>query len=168
MTVALGLGEVVADAIVSKLQTGLATRVATINAADTQGITLSVPATADYYLGGSPLIPRAPAIIVAQAPTDGEHEAEGPHSFVWVADFLVAVIDEDYDRQKLARRLWRQARAVTEVLWDDDPKEALANGVAHHVKFVRDDPGPVMDPADSESAWRQMWIVQFRVERQEG
>lgn len=163
----LGLGEPVIDAIIAKLQAGYAARVATINAADTLGITLTVPGTADYYVGGSTTIPRAPAIIVAQAPTDGEHEAEGAHSFVWVADFLVAVIDEDYDRQKLARRLMRHARAVAEVLWDDAPREALTNA-AHHLQFVRDDPGPVQDPADSDSKWRQMHLLMFRASRTEG
>ena len=161
----LGLGEVVIDGIVAKLKAGIGARITAINTEKNDGITCVAPGTTDYYIGGATLIPRAPAIIVAQAPTDGEHEAEGAHSFVWVADFLVAIIDEDHDRGTLARRLLRQARAVVEVVWDDDPKEALASGAAHHLKFVRDDPGPVQDPADDQSAWRQMHLVMFRAER---
>lgn len=168
MTVTLGLGEVVIDAIVAKLQAGLPARITAINAAATDGLVLSTPANTDYYVGGAVLIPSAPAIIVAQAPTEGEHEGEGWHSFVWVADFVVAVIDEDTDRTRLARRLMRLSRAVAETLWDDDPKEALANGAAHHLKFVRDDPGPVQDPANDTSAWRQMHLLLFRAARQEG
>lgn len=163
----LGLGEPVIDAIIGKLRNGLPARLAAINSRFADGITCGAPADDDYYLGGATLIPRAPSIIVAQAPTDGEHEAEGPHSFVWVADFIVAVIDEDADRAQLARRLLRQCRGIVETIWDDPPQEALTNA-AFHIEFVRDDPGPVQDPADDTSMWRAMHLVMFRVRRSEG
>lgn len=163
----LRLGEVVLDAIKTKLAAGLAARVAEINLEKSDTVTiLAVPAT-DIYVGGATTLPRAPCIVVFQMPTDGEHEAEGSHSFVWVADIGVAVVDEDVDRGNLARKLLRQVRAVTEVLWDDDPMERLT-GSAHHLKFIRDDPGPVQDPASEDAAWRAMHLVIFRAWQLEG
>jgi len=164
----LALGEAVIDAMIAKLANGLETRVAAINAAAGDGGLVVTPVGRDaMYFGGVTEIPSAPAAIVFQLPSDGEHEAEGPHSFVWLAEFGVAVVEEDYDRQRLARKLMRQIKAVVEVLWDDEPKESLADG-AFHLQFIRDDPGPVQEPAQEGSFWRAMHVAIFRVRSHEG
>lgn len=163
----LTLGEAAIDAILAKLEAGLEARVAAINAQSSDDWTITPVARGDMYFGGVSALPKAPGLIVFQLPTDGEHEAEGPHSFVWLADFGVAVIEEDYDRQRLARKLMRQVKAVVEVLWDDEPREALADGL-FHLKFVRDDPGPVQEPAQEGSFWRAMHVAIFRVRSHEG
>jgi len=164
----LKLGEPVVDAIIAKLRLGMAGRVAAINASAADNVTIVPPSDSDYYPFGISQIPRAPAVVVTQMPTDGEHEAEGPHSFIWVADFAVFVLEEDSDRERLARKLQRQVRAAVETLWDDDPKESLAGGVAFQLKFVRDDPGPVAEPENDESFWRAWHVAYFRVWSDEG
>lgn len=164
----LTLGEAAIDAVIAKLAAGLEARVAAINAsAGDGGLVITPVGRDDMYFGGVSALPRAPGLIVFQLPTDGEHEAEGPHSFVWLADIGVAVVEEDFDRQRLARKLMRQTKAVVEVLWDDEPKESLADGL-FHVKFVRDDPGPVQEPASEDSFWRAMHVAIFRVRSHEG
>lgn len=161
----LDLGEAVIDGVIAKLSAGMPARIAAINAETPDDWVLEPPA--EYYFGGVSEIPAAPAAIIFQLPTDGEHEAEGPHSFVWIADIGVAIVEEDYDRQRLARKLLRQVKAVAEVLWDDEPREQLQDG-AFHLKFVRDDPGPVQEPTAEGSFWRAMHIAIFRVRSYEG
>jgi len=163
----LQLGEAALDGVIAKLRSGLPARVAAINSESPDDITITPPSESDIYFGGVTAIPRAPAFIVFQLPTDGEHEGEGSHSFIWLADIGVAVVEEDFDRQRLARKLLRQVRAVAEVIWDDAPKERLQDG-AFHIQFVRDDPGPVQEPAAEESFWRAMHIAIFRVRSYEG
>lgn len=165
----LKLGEPLIDAVVAKLQNGYAARVAAINSADTLGITLAVPATGDYYFGGVSEIPRCPAVIVTQAPTEHRNEGEGPHSFVWVADVLVVVLDEDMDRSVLARRLQRHRRAIAEVLWDDDPAQAVSvNGSLTSLMWRADRPGPVADPSVTDSSvWRSTHLLLFEARQQE-
>lgn len=158
----LKLAEPILDAVVAKLQAGVGARIAAINALDTRGIIVKTPENGDYYVGGAGGgIPRAPAIIVTDSPSDGEAEAEGPHSFIWQGEISVFVVDEDTDRQVLGRKLMRLARAAAETLWDDNPKEALA-GSAYHLAFVREEPGPVAQPEDETQYWRSWRYVTFR------
>ena len=163
----LKLGEAAIDGVIAKLRNGIDARVAAINTNASDDITITPPSESDIYFGGVTAIPRAPALIVFQLPTDGEHEAEGSHSFVWVADIGVAIVDEDYDRARVARKLLRQARAAIEVLWDDPPAEALQDG-AFHLRFTRDDPGPVQEPSSEGSFWRAMHIAIFQVRSYQG
>lgn len=163
----LNLGEPVLDAVIAKLAAGLEARVAAINAKTSDDWTITPVQPHAIYFGGVDAIPQAPALIVFQLPSDGEHEAEGPHSFVWLSDVGVAVVEEDYDRQRLARKLMRQIKAVVEVLWDDEPREALADG-AFHLQFIRDDPGPVQTPEHEGMSWRAMHVAVFRVRSHEG
>lgn len=159
MTVTLALSEAIMDAAITKLRAGLAARVAVINAADTAGVTITTPAS--FYLGGAgPLAPQEPAVIVTELPSQ-DYSEEGQHSFIFTTDLFVAVYDMDTDRQVLARKLLRQARAVVEVLWDDDPKEALT-GSAMHLRPVRHAPGPVFEPTDDRTLWSALYGVVFR------
>ena len=162
----LKLGEVVLDAAIAKLKAGYANRVSEINTEKNDGITITAPDTTDFYLGGVSEIPRAPAVIVTQLPTQEDAEQEGPHSFIWVGVVGVYVLEEATDRQQLARKLQRQIRAVVEILWDDSPQEALS-GSAFMLKFVRDDPGPVSDPTDDSSFWRGFHSAFFRAHQSE-
>lgn len=164
----LKLAEPVIDAMIAKLRAGMDARIQQINAsAGDDQATINAPGAGDYYFGGTSDISQAPAVIVFQLPTDGEHEAEGPHSFVWVAEIGVALVEQDHDRQRLARKLLRLNRAAVETLWDDEPRERLA-GSAFQIKFVRDDPGPVQEPAADTSVWRAMHLAIFRVWQSEG
>lgn len=162
----LKLGEVVVDAVLAKLQAGYANRVSEINAEKADAIVISAPDPSDFYFAGVSELPRAPAVIVTQLPTDGEHEPEGPHSFTWSGDIAVVAYDTDTDRSHLARRLQRHVRAIVEILWDDAPQEGLA-GSAFYVKFVRDDPGPVSSAQDTGSVWSGMHVAVFRCSQAE-
>lgn len=170
----LGLGEPIVDAVIAKLQAGVPARIATINAADTNGVTVTAPSDDDYYFGGADQIPRAPAYIVTEGrPADGAlYENEGPHSFIYADTIVVAVYDEDVDRQHLARKLLRHKRAIIEAVWDDDPKERLAdangNSVAFHIAPITHEPGPVLDPEDTGSqTWRGYHAVVFTTRKAE-
>lgn len=164
MPVTLRLAEAIADAILGKLETGLATRVATINSADSEGITIAAPSI--FFVGSwGPVAPAAPAILVTELGTGAEKFGEeGPHSFIYKTEILVGVFDLDIDPQQLARKLWRQARAVIEVLWDDPPAEMAGSTQPFPVSRLhptRTVPGPVFNPSDSESRWSGVYGVVF-------
>lgn len=168
MTVSLKLGEVAVDAALAKLKTHLPARIGQINAEKDDGLVIAAPSDADYYPFGVSEIPRYPTVVVTQLATSDEHEAEGAHSFIWVADIAVALFDADPDRGKLGRRLQRLARAAIEALWDEAPKEAL-QGSAFHLRFVRDDPGPVADPQlTGETFYVGSHLIVFRAQQSEG
>lgn len=165
MTVTLKLGETIIDAVIDKLEAGLAARVAAINAADTAGVTVTAPTL--FYIGGAgPLAPQEPAVIVTEIPSQ-DYSEEGQHSFMFTTDLLVSVYDLDTDRQTLARKLLRQARAVTETIWDDTPRESLT-GSAMHIRPVRHAPGPVFEPSDDRTLWSALYGVVFRAIQLEG
>lgn len=166
MPISLQLAEPIADAMIAKLQTGLGARIATINDADTNGITLAVPQL--FFVGGTPdgLPPTQPAIVVTELPGDQDWP-ESSHSFVYTTHFLVYVFELDHDRQVLGRRLWRQARAFTEVLWDDDPRQRLAD-IDAYVMPKRVRPGPVFDPTEDKSMWSGLYGVVFKVQATNG
>lgn len=162
----LKLDEGVIDAAIAKLKLGMEARVAAINTEIADDVTITPPSADDYHAFGFGGLSRAPAIVVTPRPTEGEAEAEGPHSFIYVCEFRVVIFDQDTDRQRLGRKLLRLGRAATACLWDDDPKEAL-DGV-FHIKFIRTDPGPVFEPDDDSSFWRSMYGVDFRAWQLEG
>ena len=163
----LKLDEGVIDAAIAKLKAGMEGRVAAINTEIVDDVTITTPSPDDYHAFGFGILSRAPAIVVTPRPTEGEAEAEGPHSFIYVCEFRVVIYDQDTDRQRLGRKLLRLSRAAVAVLWDDDPKEALP-GSAHHIKFIRTDPGPVFEPDDDNSFWRSMFAAEFRAWQLEG
>lgn len=167
MTVTIKGTEAVIDATIAKLKEGMAARVAAVNTEKADNIRVEPPGPDDYYVGGSDQIGRAPAIIVTELPSQ-DYEQEGPHSFTLAAEIAVVIVEEDGDRERLARKMLRQARAVTEVVWDDDPKQAL-DGSAFSVFPVRTIPGPIFDPEVYEvSAWRGLYTVVFRARQFEG
>lgn len=171
MAVSLPLTEQIIDGVIAKLQAGLAARVATINAADTAGVTIAAPDR--FYVGGfdDGIAPPSPAIVVMDAPS--EYAEEGPHSFILRAEIMVGVYDLDTGRQQLARKLLRQARAVIETIWDDAPQESLFVAgsstvkAAHRIFPVRNVPGPVFDP-NTESQWSGLYGVVFRADQLAG
>ena len=156
----LKLTETIADAIIAKLKAGLAARCTAINAEKADGITIAPPDTNDYYPGGpGVLIPVRAVIAVTEH--SGETGEEGPHSFIYTADIGVWILETDADRPTLARKLWRQARAVTEVLWDDTPREALT-GSAYTLKPAGQRPGRTFEPSDEITVWSGWYGVLFR------
>lgn len=161
MPTTLKLTEPVIDAILAKLKTGVGARVAAINQeTTTDQITVVAPTVDAYYVGGLPGIPpQAACVVVTELGAD--YEAEGQHSFVMVAEILVWIQDVDSDRSVLSRKLLRLARAVTETLWDDEPREQLSDG-AFHIRPVRRVPGPVFSPEDGRSMWTGHLGIVFR------
>lgn len=164
MTVAMRGGELVVDAAVAKLKAGLSSRISAINSEKADGIIVAIPNGEDYYVGGVTLLARAPAIIV----TVGEaiHAGEGAHSLITDYELIVFVVDEDADRQALTRKLWRLSRAVTEVLWDDAPQEALI-GSAYMLRPDREEPGPTERIDDDQAMFRSGRSVVFTATQSE-
>lgn len=157
--------EPIVDATVAKLRRGMAERVSAINQDGTL-VPLSSPLLAPvaYYTSGAQSIPVAPAIIVAAGPSEfGEWAA---HGYAHEPSIGVFILEADADRQALGRRLMRQARAVLETLWDDDPREALS-GVAVRIAPTGTRPGRVFEP-ETDDAWRGFYTVQFNALAYEG
>ena len=160
---ALRLGEYALDAAIAKLKVGMPARCAAINAEFSDEILVQPPSEDDYYLGGVTELPRAPAVIV----TEGEAtiEYEGTHSFMYSLSLVLFVVEQDSDRQRLARKLLRQQRAVIETLWDDPPQEALEHPLTNRrVLNLRPDrilPGRVFEPEDEGAFWRASSVVVF-------
>jgi hypothetical protein len=107
-----------------------------------------------------------PAIVVTELPTP-EWEAESANSFVSVSEIAVCVYEQDVDRARLGRKLLRQCRALTEVIWDDPPKSSL-DGSAFHIRPTRTVPGPVFNAENDDSVWRAYRMVIFRARQFEG
>lgn len=174
MPVTLDLAEPTCRAALAKLQAGLAARVAVINAEPAvvaDGIAIETPA--QFFLGGleSGVSPNGPAVIVSDFGIQFEAGAEGPHSFVAVLHVGVIVYEMDTSREALAKKVLRQARAVTEVLWDDEPRHMLtldSGNTAYDVRILRHDPGPVFRPTDERSFYSAYYAVVFACKQLEG
>src|SRR5512146_1820652 len=135
----LKLGEPLVEAVKAKLQANMPSRVAAINA--DAGIPEIVPpllVPQSYYTSGIESIPDAPALIIAEGPT--EFGEEGPHTLLTQTEIGVWVLEADPDRQTLGKRLQRQTRAVIESLWDSPPLEQL-NTTAFRLFPSRTQPG---------------------------
>ena len=158
----LKLGEQIVEAVKAKLIVNMATKIAAINAdpaIPNLPVPLSVPM--DYYTSGLESIPAAPAIIIAEGPSQfGE---EGPHTLVESTEIGVWVLEADPDRQVLGKRLQRQTRAVIESLWDSPPLEQL-NGNAYRIFPTRTQPGRIFEP-DQADAWRGFYLTIFSVDQ---
>lgn len=170
LSLSLSLEEVYVDAARAKLQAGMPARVAAINE-DTTLAALPSPLIAplSYSVGGVTALPQAPAIVVTNG--GSEFGEEGAHSFIIQNRLFVWILDADSDPQMLSRRLMRQARAVIETLWDDDPRESLAGwGNAsgpYRIFPVGTKPGEY-EPDSGADAWRRWYVVQFVVQAFEG
>lgn len=163
--------EVLVDACIAKLKAGLAERVAQINAEATDNIVVETTQDADFYTALIDLLPHAPSIIVWAGPA--QYIEEGQHSFIVTYELCVYVLEEDLDRQILGRKLQRQARAITECLWDDAPKEqagtATANGqpAVWRCRPSRTVPSPLFSGEEPDS-WRGYYLVIFQASMFEG
>lgn len=168
----LGLTEFVLDAFMVKLKAGLTSRIAAVNAGTgDDDVQLGTPLMEDYYLGGVAAIPsgRCPAIIVTDGGTGdgGGFTQEGPHGLIYTLEVIVFFLDEDSDRQRLARKLLRLERAIIETMWDDEPKEYVVAADGHHVKLapLSIQPGPVFDPREEGQPYRQWRSITFDAEK---
>jgi hypothetical protein len=159
-------GEQVVEAAVAKLKSGLGAREATINGDFNDAVTISPPDDASYYTAGKESF-VSPAIFVIEAESLIDPNTEAQHSLEIDVRFAIYVADQDADRQHLGKKLQRHARAVTEVIWDDDPKEKL-NGVAPfagqtaawRVTPIGTTPGAAFQP-DQPDAYGAYYIVIF-------
>lgn len=159
----LGLGEEICDAVEAKLKAKLPDRITAINARKSDGISLAAPRDQDYFEVGIESLPQAPAIVVSEGKTD--FEPGGTHSLMTATEILVYVLESDASRVILGKKLQRQAVAITEAIWDDDPKEkvTLAVGTNYRISPVRTIPGAVFDP-ESDDNWRGFYVVVFKAE----
>jgi hypothetical protein len=159
-------GEVVVEAAVAKLKTGLGAREATINSDYADGTTIAPPPDDRYYTAGKESF-ASPAIFVIEGESLIDPETEAQHSLGVDVRFAVYIADQDADRQTLGKKLQRHARAVTEVIWDDPPMEKL-NGVspfadrvaAWRVIPIGTTPGAAFQP-DQPDAFGAYYIVIF-------
>ena len=162
--------EPLVDAIIQKLKSGLAERIALINAEAADNIVVTTPQDVDYYTAPIDELPVAPAIIVYAGPAT--YAEEGSHSFITSYDICAYILEEDSDRQILGRRLQRQARAIIEALWDDEPREAISNPdsdipLAYRIRPRTTAPGRVFEESATDS-WRGFYLVIFQASMFEG
>lgn len=159
----LKLGEYAVELVKAKLQLNMASRVAAINS-DATLVTLPAPLAAPvaYYTSGLESIPDAPAIIIAEGPSN--FAEEGSHTLLLdPIEIGVWVLEADPDRQILGKRLQRQTRAVIESLWDSSPLEQLTPN-AFRIMPTRTQPGRVFEP-DQADAWRGFYLTIFNVQQ---
>jgi len=166
MTTSLNLSEPLVDAAIAKLSAGIAARIATINAADTKGVTIAAPANIFPFGLPGPLA-AAPCYVVTPFGESPSYEKEGSHGFIYAETLAVMVVEEDMDRERVGRKLLRHRRAVIETLWDDAPREALTNS-AFTIEPVRHVVGPTFDPNQDTSMWRSFFLQIFIARQQEG
>jgi hypothetical protein len=174
----LALHEVIISAAIAKLSAGLPSRIAAINteagpASGRWEVQLNVPSESDVFpfgIDGDPS--RFPAYIVGHGVSGDEFAEEGPHSLGMSMSLAVAVIESDADRQRLGWKLTRQQRAILEVLWDDEPKERLANpnggiDAAYSLRPEGGRPGRALAFDEKSSLWLDMTVLYFRAWRVE-
>jgi hypothetical protein len=161
--VELKLGETIITAFVAKLVEGMPARIAAINE---QYGDIEIRPPVAYFTGRKKDLPETPAVFVMEG--RGQFIDLGAHSMTYQPEILVSVIESDSDMDALSRRLQRQARAILEVLWDDDPKEAaeFEGGRVTHIRPLRTQPGVVFDP-ESETKWRGFYTIVFRAKQEE-
>lgn len=170
MTVSLSLDEVIVDAVIAKLQAGWASRIQAINVEKDDGMICAAPDPSMYFLGRMEQLPACPACFVL--PGSGQFQESGPHSMRSIFEIQVHVVDQDMNGPLLARRLMRQARAVIEVIYDDDPMEALYRKgggsvlSAYRIFPTRTIPGSVFQPS-GDGGWRNTYLIVFRAEQEE-
>jgi len=169
----LQLEEYVVNAAVAKLQNGLAARVTAINAEFADDAPID-GGNVRILKFGATLESPGPLLIVTDGgtPQGGSFHEEGPHSLVFEFDLVVLVKDDDFDRDRLGRKLLRWQRAVIEALWDDDPKEQLVVTVGGFtnqpwITPTQRVPGPIFNAQSSDSLLSSFRIVVFQVTKRE-
>lgn len=167
MTVSLNLSEVIIDAAIAKLNAGIAARIATLNAAKNDSVTLVAPV--NIYPFGKPqgLLADFPAYVVTVYGESPVYEKEGAHSFIYSEGIAVMVAEQDPDRERLGRKLLRHQRVIIETLWDDAPREALTNS-AFTLEPVKHIPGPIFEPNDDSPVYEGYFIQVFIARQLEG
>lgn len=167
----LQLSELIIDAAVTKLNAGLAARIATINTEKNDDVVLTTPTV--YPFGIAPP-PPGPLVIVTDggSPEGSQFAAEGPHSFAYDLQLVVLVKADDSNQASLSRRLLRYERAVIETLWDDAPREQLTVTVGAvtnrpYINPARVIPGPVFNAQNDESLLSSYRIAVFKVTKRE-
>jgi hypothetical protein len=168
------LEEPVIDAAIAKLRQGLSSRLTAINTEFADGIPLPVPASESVFPFGVPDASVVPLIVVTDGGTgESTFQEEGPHGLTANYALVVMVCDQDANREWLGRKLLRLERACLEVLYDDPPAEQLVierpDGTITYpyIKPVRTVPGPVFNPENDETMFRQWRIVLFDVLKSE-
>lgn len=164
--------EVIVDAIAAKLKAEMPARVAAINTEKNDGITIHAPTDDRYFVAAKRVIaPGSPAVLVMDGPM-GLGQGESFHELMTTTNIGVYVRDEDSDEEHLARKLQRLSRAVTESLWDGDPKEQLYTGatqVAWRIVPKQTVPGQAFEPqgASPGTNLAAYYLTIFEVKRLE-
>jgi len=164
--------EALVDAVIAKLQANMAARVAAINAEKDDGITIVAPDNSRYFASAKRQIPPpGPAVLVMDGRMGLDARGEGPHTLSTTTSIGVYMLEEDADEETLARKLWRQSRAIVESLWDDQPKEQLLNAdgslLGWKILPTRTTPGPAYEPEGKGPSLRQFYLTTFTVSRLE-
>lgn len=163
----LRFGEVIVDAMIAKLNAGIQNRCAAINQEKNDNVTIEAPHEIFPFGMPNSQLSVAPVYIVTEYGESPVYQEDGPHAFAFTDQLAVMIVEEDTDRERVGRKLLRQARAVIECLWDDPPREALT-GSAYTLRPFRHIPGPTFEPTAEVSAWRAYYIVVFVAVQQEG
>ena len=163
MTISLKGGELVLDAIVTKLQANLPGRIAAVNQAH-DDFNLAVPLTKSYFVGKVQQVPVAPAMFVISDAINFK-TTEGTHALSFDMDVCVYVLESAQTGPELERRMLRQAKCVIEALWDDTPMEALT-GSAYRIVPKRARPGTPFNPSGrNRDTWRQFYCLVFTAQQ---
>jgi hypothetical protein len=167
MSLSLKLGEVIVDAAIAKLNTGLAARIAAINTEKNDSVTIVAPV--NIYPFGKPqgLLADFPAYVVTVYGESPVYEKEGAHGFIYSEGLAVMVAEQDPDRERIGRKLLRHQRAIIETLWDDQPREQLTNS-AFTLEPVKHIPGPTFEPTDERPVYEAYFIQVFIARQLEG
>lgn len=170
MTEFKGLGEVVVDAVIGKLQNGWADRAGAINTAYNDMVQITAPGVGDYFEGRMSQVAVTPAVFVIAGPA--KFNEQGAHSMTVEYEINVHIVEEAQTGPLLARRLLRQARAVIECLYDDPPQEAAyIRGQTtvigpYRIFPKRVVPGVVFQPSGDDT-WRGTYLIVFTCQQEE-
>lgn len=149
------LNEHIIDSAVYKLEENLDTAIAAVNAADTKGVTLTVPSAAQIF--DYMPIPKE----VVDYPYIGFQEAEGE----WINDvgdsatgewqFIVACFDIDPEPWRLRLKLMRMRQAVVSTLMQGRQLSHPTNAIlgAWGLTFMGTKPGPTLGITESPREW---------------
>jgi hypothetical protein len=154
--------QMVIDAI-AKLKAGLPQRLAAINMEKADEIVLLAPEEYAYYEGRLAEPPGLPAVWVMEGAT--RFRQEGAHGLLTRTELIVFIGDSDETGPRLARRLYRMARGVIETLYDDEPRERLAN--SYNLTPLHTRPGTVYEPEARHDRWHGFYRIVFAVDQEE-
>jgi hypothetical protein len=143
--------EQVVDDVLSHLRTNYATELATVTSETGPVPRVSTPRPQDYYIGEPSRFQsyRAPSLflITNRSGRPGEGQGREWNSVRYQEhSFLIDIVVEDTDEQRLTRMCWRHAQAVDSVLHDQEvtPKtvsdrtvKVFVVGIDYGVMFTR-------------------------------